>query len=151
MVMVSKLSNFPDELSENDELREFKLRGPDCMRRQTPEENIHTKVGRVLILLESNWIDFPGLSNNISQALVLALTESFRFTERWHGLIVKCNRLPVVFHVPASTLVQTYSTSIQYLMHIPSMNTHILLCLDNSIIVNHIHDIFLLIMVWIFH
>ena len=25
MVMASKFSNFPDELSENDELREFKL------------------------------------------------------------------------------------------------------------------------------
>ena len=30
MVMVSKLSNFPDELSENDELREFELSGSDC-------------------------------------------------------------------------------------------------------------------------
>ena len=30
MVMVSKLSNFPDELSENDELREFELSRSDC-------------------------------------------------------------------------------------------------------------------------
>ena len=30
MVMVSKFSNFPDELSENDELREFELSGSDC-------------------------------------------------------------------------------------------------------------------------
>ena len=29
MAMVSKLSNFPDELSENDELREFELSGSD--------------------------------------------------------------------------------------------------------------------------
>ena len=29
MVMVSKLSNFPDELSENDELREFKISRSD--------------------------------------------------------------------------------------------------------------------------
>ena len=31
MVMVTKLSNFPDELSENDELREFELSGSDCI------------------------------------------------------------------------------------------------------------------------
>ena len=30
MVMVSKFSNFPDELSESDELREFELSGSDC-------------------------------------------------------------------------------------------------------------------------
>ena len=30
MVMVSKFSNSPDELSENDELREFELSGSDC-------------------------------------------------------------------------------------------------------------------------
>ena len=30
MVMVSKFSNFPDESSENDELREFELSGSDC-------------------------------------------------------------------------------------------------------------------------
>ena len=30
MVMVSKFSNFPDELTENDELREFELSGSDC-------------------------------------------------------------------------------------------------------------------------
>ena len=29
MVMVSKFSNSPDELSENDELREFELSGSD--------------------------------------------------------------------------------------------------------------------------
>ena len=33
MVMVSKFSNFPDELSENDELREFELSGSDCTAR----------------------------------------------------------------------------------------------------------------------
>ena len=31
MVMVSKLSNFPDELSENDELRKFELSGSDSI------------------------------------------------------------------------------------------------------------------------
>ena len=30
MAMVSKFSNFRDELSENGELREFKLSGSDC-------------------------------------------------------------------------------------------------------------------------
>ena len=30
MIMVSKFSDFPDELSENDELREFQLSGSDC-------------------------------------------------------------------------------------------------------------------------
>ena len=29
MVMVSKFSNFPNELSENDELREYELGGSD--------------------------------------------------------------------------------------------------------------------------
>ena len=31
MVIVSKFSNSPDELSENDELREFELSGSDCI------------------------------------------------------------------------------------------------------------------------
>ena len=30
MVMVSKFLNFPDELSENDKLREYELNGSDC-------------------------------------------------------------------------------------------------------------------------
>ena len=30
MIMFSKFSNFPDELSKNDELREYKLSGSDC-------------------------------------------------------------------------------------------------------------------------
>ena len=30
MVMVSKFSNFPVELSENEELREYELSGSDC-------------------------------------------------------------------------------------------------------------------------
>ena len=30
MIMLSKFSNFPDELSENDELREYELSGSDC-------------------------------------------------------------------------------------------------------------------------
>ena len=32
MVMVSKFSNFPEELTENDELREFELSGSDCTK-----------------------------------------------------------------------------------------------------------------------
>ena len=32
MVTVTKLSNFPDELRENDELREFELSRADCNR-----------------------------------------------------------------------------------------------------------------------
>ena len=31
MIMLLKFSNFPDEISENDELREFELSGSDCM------------------------------------------------------------------------------------------------------------------------
>ena len=31
MIMLSKFSNFPDELSENDELREYELSGSDCI------------------------------------------------------------------------------------------------------------------------
>ena len=31
MVMVSKFSNLPDELSENDEIREYELSESDCM------------------------------------------------------------------------------------------------------------------------
>ena len=30
MVIVSKFSNFPEELSENDELREYEISGSDC-------------------------------------------------------------------------------------------------------------------------
>ena len=30
MIMLLTCSNFPDELSENDELREFELSGSDC-------------------------------------------------------------------------------------------------------------------------
>ena len=30
MVMVSKFTNFPDELGQNDELREYELSGSDC-------------------------------------------------------------------------------------------------------------------------
>ena len=29
-IILSKFSNFPDELSKNDELREHKLSGSDC-------------------------------------------------------------------------------------------------------------------------
>ena len=32
--MVSKFSNSPDELSENDKLREFKLSESDCIHRK---------------------------------------------------------------------------------------------------------------------
>ena len=31
MIMLSKFSNFPDELSENDVLREYELSGSDCI------------------------------------------------------------------------------------------------------------------------
>ena len=31
MIMLSKFSNFPNELSENDELREHELSGSDCI------------------------------------------------------------------------------------------------------------------------
>ena len=31
MVMVSKFTNFPNELSKNDELKEFELSGSDCI------------------------------------------------------------------------------------------------------------------------
>ena len=50
--------------------------------------------------------------------------------------------LPAVLRVPAANLVETYSTSTQYLMHILFMNTHILLCMHNSIIISHIPDFF---------
>ena len=59
--------------------------------------------------------------------------------------------LPAVLHVPAATLVETYSMPTQYLMHILSTNTHTLLCIHNSIIVSHIHDFLKLIMVQIFN
>ena len=38
MVMVSKFSNFPDELSKNDELREYELSGSDCTHIYTKDE-----------------------------------------------------------------------------------------------------------------
>ena len=31
MITLSKFSNFPDELSENDELRKYELSGSDCV------------------------------------------------------------------------------------------------------------------------
>ena len=31
MIMLSKFSNFPDELSENDKLREYELSGSNCI------------------------------------------------------------------------------------------------------------------------
>ena len=31
MIMLSQFSNFPDELSENDELREYELSMSDCI------------------------------------------------------------------------------------------------------------------------
>ena len=30
MIMLSRFSKFPDELSKNDELREYELSGSDC-------------------------------------------------------------------------------------------------------------------------
>ena len=42
MVMLSKFSNFPDELSKNDELREYELNGSDCK-----------------ISLMNNWSELP--------------------------------------------------------------------------------------------
>ena len=38
MAMVPKFSNFRDELSENDELREFELSGSDCIGSQGPND-----------------------------------------------------------------------------------------------------------------
>ena len=35
MIMLSKFSNFPDELNENDELREYELSGSDCILLKT--------------------------------------------------------------------------------------------------------------------
>ena len=34
MAMVSKFSNFPDELRENNELREYELSGSDCVTKR---------------------------------------------------------------------------------------------------------------------
>ena len=52
MKMLSKFSNFPNELSKNDELREYELSGSDCISHNNQKsnqhitgayENIHTK------------------------------------------------------------------------------------------------------------
>ena len=40
MVMVSKFSNFPDKLSENDELREYELSGSHCNNVLQEEKNV---------------------------------------------------------------------------------------------------------------
>ena len=52
MVMVSKFSNFPDELSENDELREFELSGSDCTFPRGIQE-IRT-ANQIMLLLKIN-------------------------------------------------------------------------------------------------
>ena len=39
MVMVQKFLNFPDELSGNDELREYELSGSDCTSHKLQEIN----------------------------------------------------------------------------------------------------------------
>ena len=43
MVMGSKFSNCPNELSENDELREFELSGSNCTRIATARTAVLTK------------------------------------------------------------------------------------------------------------
>ena len=58
--------------------------------------------------------------------------------------------LPTDMRVPAATLVETYSSSTQYLMHILSTNTRTFLHMHNSITFSHIHHFFSLIMVQIF-
>ena len=40
MIMLLTCSNFPDELSENDELREFELSGSDCIFRDIETKTI---------------------------------------------------------------------------------------------------------------
>ena len=52
MVMVSRFSNFPDELSENDELREYELSGSDCMR------NAQVNACQDPLILPSPWGNF---------------------------------------------------------------------------------------------
>ena len=55
MVMVSKLSNFPDELSKNDKLREFELSGSDCTSRKTvPIDTIQKSSKHLCLLLKDN-------------------------------------------------------------------------------------------------
>ena len=51
MVMVSKLSNFSDQLSENDELREFKLSGSDCNPLSITMDIYINKIFHVIYLL----------------------------------------------------------------------------------------------------
>ena len=49
MIILSKFSNFPDELSKNDELREHKLSGSDCTWK-------HWKMGKILEkLMKKYW------------------------------------------------------------------------------------------------
>ena len=47
MIMLSKFSNFPNELSENDELREYELSGSDCIYSQgdRKQSRCHTLPG----------------------------------------------------------------------------------------------------------
>ena len=46
MILPSQFSNFPDELSENDELREYELSGSDCsnypLNSYKKSEAVHT-------------------------------------------------------------------------------------------------------------
>ena len=54
MVMVLKYSNLPDELSENDDLREYKLRESDC----TDLKKSHHFVDNLSVKLFHNHCNF---------------------------------------------------------------------------------------------
>ena len=57
MIMLSKSSNFPDELSENDELSEYELSGSDCIEDQTRSS---TKLYIFTIIIHMNMGTKPG-------------------------------------------------------------------------------------------
>ena len=64
MIMLLTCSNFPDELSENDELREFELTGSDCIFRDIETKTImvssvfpnHMTTAMTSLQLASFWI-----------------------------------------------------------------------------------------------
>ena len=51
MIMLLKFSNFPNELSKNDELREYELSGPDCIISFRSASNVMQQKRTTLLIL----------------------------------------------------------------------------------------------------
>ena len=94
MVIVSKFSNFPDELSENDELREFELSGSDCTKvRNKQDTHICTFVIGGVLDMEFPLSDQPAYGSWQIQANAFVSTTNLLYLpvkktfEKWSGIM----------------------------------------------------------------